>query len=88
MSSSSSSFLKFEDVGLQIISFHRVLHDIIFGIFVGSIIVTVIFGVEVYMGWVRIVGYWEKVVPNEKFVLNLLWDVLFHVGVSVNEELM
>ena len=82
------SFSKFDDVGLQTISFHRVLHDIIIGILIGVTIVLVLFVVEVYMGWIRVVGYWEKVVAEECFALNLLWDVLFHVGVSVNEELM
>ncbi len=87
-SSPSSPFIKFEDVGLQIISFHRVLFDIFHGILIGSTIVVMIFGVELYMGWIRIVGFCEKVVSDEKFVLNLLWDALFHVGVSVNEEVM
>ena len=87
-SSSSSPFIKFEDVGLKVTSVHRVLSDIVHGIVIGSTIVVILFGVEVYMGWIRIVGFWEKVVSDEKFVLNLLWDALFHMGVSVNEELM
>ena len=40
------------------------------------------------MGWIKIVGYWETVVPEENFAVNITWDVLFHVGVSINEEVM
>lgn len=85
---SSSSFTKLDNVGLQFPSMQQVLSDLFIGILIGSTIVLVIFSVEVYMGWIKIVEYWEKVVPEERFGLNLLWDALFHVGVSVNEELM
>lgn len=83
----SSSFTKLDNVGLQFHSMQQVLSDLLIGILIGSTIVVVIFSVEVYMGWIKIAGYWEKVVPEERFGLNLLWDGLFHVGVSVNEEL-
>ena len=87
-SASSSSFTKLDNVGLQFHSKKQVLSDLFIGIRIGSTIVLVIFSVEVYVGWIKIVGYWEKVVPEERFGLNLLWDALFHVGVSLNEELM
>lgn len=40
------------------------------------------------MGWIKIVGYCETVVPEEVFAINFAWDILFHVGVSINEEVM
>jgi hypothetical protein len=61
--------------------------DVAVGMAVGSSLVLLIFLAEVGLGWLKIVGYAEVVVPGESLTLNLLWDVLFHVGVSVQEEL-
>lgn len=33
-------------------------------------------------------GYFDTVSPEEIFLVNFIWDVLFHVGVSINEEIM
>ena len=33
-------------------------------------------------------GYWNTIEPNEIFLLNFVWDVLFHIAVSINEEVM
>ncbi|KAL7479208.1 hypothetical protein ACHAW6_004948 [Cyclotella cf. meneghiniana] len=33
-------------------------------------------------------GYLDTVEPNELFLLNFSWDVLFHIAVSINEEIM
>ena len=69
------------DIGLDI-SFA----DIGWGFAVGSIIVILLFLAEVALGWIHIVGYFEVVVPGEFIFVNLFWDILFHIGVSINEE--
>ena len=69
------------DIGLEI-SFS----DIGWGFAVGSTIVIILFLAEVALGWVHIAGYFEVVVPGEYLVINLFWDILFHIGVSINEE--
>jgi hypothetical protein len=43
---------------------------------------------ELRMGWIKVVGWWENAVPEEVFAFNITWDILFHVGVSINEEVM
>lgn len=60
--------------------------DFGWGVFVGSIIIIGFFFVEVAMGWIHIIGYLEVVDKNESLWVNLLWDVLFHTGVSISEE--
>lgn len=70
------------DIGVKIY-----IPDMLWGFLVGSSIVIVLFAAEVTLGWICIVGYGEIVVPEESLFLNLLWDVLFHIGVSINEEI-
>lgn len=70
-------------IGLTPISFQ----DIALGVLVGSTVVLAIFALEVALGWIRVIGYFEKVVAEESWTLNILWDVLFHIGVSINEEI-
>jgi len=60
--------------------------DLALGAIVGSTIICALFVTEVALGWLCIVGYGEVVIQNESLGLNLLWDVLFHVGVAINEE--
>lgn len=62
------------------------LADISWGFLVGSSIIILLFVTEVTLGWIHIVGFGEVVVPRESLIINLLWDVLFHIGVSINEE--
>ncbi|KAL3777676.1 hypothetical protein HJC23_007652 [Cyclotella cryptica] len=75
-----------DDVGLTL---HPSMWlDLARGFFVGSFIVTFIFLLELGLGWVRIIGYFDTVDPNENFLINFTWDILFHIGVSINEEVM
>jgi hypothetical protein len=83
-----SSLVTLDYIGLGVPSPRRVLFDVICGFGIGSIIVILLFLVELKMGWIKIVGYWETVVPDENFAVNITWDILFHVGVSFNEEVM
>jgi len=88
----SSQSITLEDVGLSVLpSTHNnnlVVHDLAWGFLVGSSIVSIIFIMEVYLGWIKIVDFFQTVVPNESFPISFLWDVLFHIGVSINEEVM
>jgi hypothetical protein len=83
-----SSYITLDNIGLGISSPRRIFFDVICGFGIGSFIVILIFLLEIQMGWIKIVGYWETVVPDEKFALNITWDILFHIGVSINEEIM
>ncbi|KOO26001.1 hypothetical protein Ctob_012853, partial [Chrysochromulina tobinii] len=62
--------------------------DLALGTAVGAGIVVVLFSAEVAVGWLCVVcRSGEVVVAGESLWLNLLWDVLFHVGVAISEEL-
>jgi hypothetical protein len=85
----SASKITLEDVGLTLpSSYILVVQDLAWGFSIGSSIVSIIFIMEVWLGWIKIVGFFQTAVPNESFAINFLWDVLFHVGVSINEEVM
>ena len=79
-----SGSMTLEDVGLTL----PVLSDLAWGFLIGLSIVTIIFFMELWFGWIKVGGFFQTVVPNESFAINFLWDVLFHVGVSINEEVM
>ena len=79
-----SASITLEDVGLTL----PVLRDLAWGFLIGLSIVTIMFIMEIWLGWIAVVGFFQTVVPNESFTINFLWDVLFHVGVSINEEVM
>uniref|UniRef100_A0A7S4ID27 Uncharacterized protein n=1 Tax=Odontella aurita TaxID=265563 RepID=A0A7S4ID27_9STRA len=63
------------------------LQDIVAGFVVGTVSVLALFLAELALGWIRIIGFGEVVVPGESLPINLTWDVLFHAGVSLNEEI-
>ena len=87
-SSTSSSLVTLDDIGLRIPSTKSVIFDLCCGFAIGSFIVIFIFLLELRMGWIKIIGWNENVVPEEVFAFNITWDVLFHIGVSFNEEVM
>jgi hypothetical protein len=107
------SFVKsvqLRDIGLDLSK--DIVLDLCCGIFVGGFIVSIIFVLELVLGWVQIIvsysflcmemqvsnilspfyslykGYFDTAEPNENFLINFTWDILFHVGVSINEEIM
>jgi len=91
--STPNTSITLQDVGLVLPSIHNnslviVVQDLAWGFLIGSSIVSIIFLIEVYLGWIKIVGFFQTVVPSESFAINFLWDVLFHIGVSINEEVM
>ena len=57
------------------------------GVATGACCIVVVFAAEIAVGWLRVIGYLEVVAPGEWLVLNLFFDVLFHVSVAINEEL-
>ena len=85
---SYSSLVTLDDIGLGVSSTKRMLSDFTHGFAIGSFIVIFIFIVELRMGWIRVIGFRETVVPTEVFAINIAWDILFHLGVSINEEVM
>ena len=60
--------------------------DLWLGLLTGATCVLALFVVELSLGWLKIIGFCEVVVPGESLTLNLLWDGLFHAGVAINEE--
>eukprot|EP00584_Thalassiosira_punctigera_P010994 CAMPEP_0172546576 /NCGR_PEP_ID=MMETSP1067-20121228/16311_1 /TAXON_ID=265564 ORGANISM="Thalassiosira punctigera, Strain Tpunct2005C2" /NCGR_SAMPLE_ID=MMETSP1067 /ASSEMBLY_ACC=CAM_ASM_000444 /LENGTH=459 /DNA_ID=CAMNT_0013333535 /DNA_START=123 /DNA_END=1499 /DNA_ORIENTATION=- len=85
---SYSTLVTLDDIGLRIPSAKGVLSDFACGFFIGSFIVMFTFMLELRLGWIKVIGYRESVVPSEVFAINIAWDVLFHLGVSLNEEVM
>mmetsp|Transcript_24944 Transcript_24944/g.46161 ORF Transcript_24944/g.46161 Transcript_24944/m.46161 type:complete len:470 (-) Transcript_24944:272-1681(-) len=75
-----------DGTSLSYIGLELSLLDLTAGFAVGAGSVLALFFAEIALGWIRIVGYNEVVAPGESLSINLLWDVLFHVGVSFNEE--
>ena len=49
--------------------------DVALGVFTGVSVIVLLFCAEVALGWLRIVGYFEVVSPNESLHVNLLWSV-------------
>ena len=64
--------------------------DMLKGIGVGAFIVSAMFAVELALGWVKVMGFCERfdrADTADSFGLVMLWEVLFHVFVSINEEI-
>mmetsp|Transcript_105449 Transcript_105449/g.264004 ORF Transcript_105449/g.264004 Transcript_105449/m.264004 type:complete len:412 (+) Transcript_105449:266-1501(+) len=57
------------------------------GLAVGVAIVTFMFAVELSLGWVQFLQFFEVFDRSESFVRCILWDVIFHLNVALNEEL-
>mmetsp|Transcript_148322 Transcript_148322/g.413159 ORF Transcript_148322/g.413159 Transcript_148322/m.413159 type:complete len:415 (+) Transcript_148322:119-1363(+) len=61
--------------------------DVVCGFSVGVMIVFFIFVVELLAGWVQFLQAFEVFDPSESFGTCILWDVVFHLNVALNEEL-
>ena len=84
---SSSPLVSYEDMGLGLSSPRKAAGDLLYGFLVGSIAVISIYAVELRRGWIRVISHWSTAAPGEVFAINFLWDIIFHVSVSINEEL-
>lgn len=62
-------------------------YDVLVGVAVGVTIVAVMFIVELYAGWLHFLKFFEVFDASENFGLCILWDVIFHLNVALNEEL-
>lgn len=62
--------------------------DVAFGVVTGACCITALFLAEWHLGWIVPTHMFETVVPGERWSLNILWDVVFHMGVTFNEELL
>mmetsp|Transcript_31037 Transcript_31037/g.70989 ORF Transcript_31037/g.70989 Transcript_31037/m.70989 type:complete len:336 (+) Transcript_31037:784-1791(+) len=82
----ASTIVSFGDIGLDLSSPRRAGTDLLYGFLVGSIGVTLIFAIELRQGWIKIISHCSTAAPGEVFAVNFLWDILFHVSVSTNEE--
>ena len=63
------------------------LGDLGAGVAVGVGLISALTAVELRLGWVRRLGWFEVADPAERFGLNLLIDCTFHAAVALNEEL-
>lgn len=61
--------------------------DAAIGMGVGVTIVTFMFIIELLAGWLHFLQFFEVFDKSENFGLCIFWDVVFHLNVSVNEEL-
>jgi len=60
--------------------------DAFLGVLTGTCCIVFLFLAEWKLGWILPTHTFETVVPGESWSLNILWDVLFHIGVTINEE--
>lgn len=61
--------------------------DLAFGLALGALLMTIIFGVEFFKGWVRVVGTFHTRTPGEPFALGFLRMTATFLGVGFYEEL-
>jgi len=61
--------------------------DFIFGLFLGALLMAVIFGIELAAGWIRITGFFQNIQPGYTFFTGMLGVVFLYICVGINEEL-
>jgi len=61
--------------------------DTLLGVVTGTVCIVILFLIERRLGWIQPTHMFECVVPGESWGLNFLWDILFHIGVTLDEEL-
>merc|ERR1712113_386627 len=57
------------------------------GFFVGCTIVSAMFAVELKMGWIQCLRFFEVFRKADSFAKCIFWDVVFHINVAINEEI-
>ena len=60
--------------------------DLLFGIALGALLMSIIFFVELGLGWVEVVGAFETLGTSGPFALSLLFPVAMYLCVSLSEE--
>eukprot|EP00927_Polykrikos_kofoidii_P055554 TRINITY_DN49780_c0_g1_i1.p1 TRINITY_DN49780_c0_g1~~TRINITY_DN49780_c0_g1_i1.p1 ORF type:complete len:429 (-),score=87.06 TRINITY_DN49780_c0_g1_i1:50-1162(-) len=61
--------------------------DMFVGLGIGIFIVSMTFLVELLFGWIRFMRLFEVFDRSDRFITCFFWDVVFHLNVSLNEEL-
>lgn len=62
-------------------------YDLFAGFLVGVTIVGFMFSVELKAGWLHFLEFFQVFDCTENFSMCILWDVVFHINVALNEEL-
>ena len=73
------------DYGFQFSS--RWWRDLVFGLFLGAVLMALVFVVELAAGWVEITGYMAQAGP-EGFVIWFLTAFIFYISVGIYEEML
>jgi membrane protease YdiL (CAAX protease family) len=60
--------------------------DLLFGMVLGSLLMTVVFFVELGLGWVRVTGAFETYDTGAPFAVSMLLPIVYFVCVSIHEE--
>ncbi len=60
--------------------------DLLFGMALGAFLITVVFSVELGLGWVEVVGAFETLGTNGPFLLSMLLPVAMYLCVGFYEE--
>merc|ERR1712048_558735 len=82
-----SHFLDKRSVGSLGLTFDRPFFaDCVAGFTVGVSIVAFTFLVELKAGWIYFLRLFEVFDHSESFTRCIFWDVVFHINVSINEE--
>lgn len=63
------------------------IYDSFLGAVTGATLVLLMCVVEWSLGWIKLIGVFETCAPGESFALNLVWDLIFHVAVTISEEI-
>ena len=62
--------------------------DLVFGLLLGGFLMTLIFLIEVWAGWVTITGFFTKPhLPDHSFFMGILPKIAMVIGVGIREEL-
>ncbi len=61
--------------------------DFIFGLALGTLLMAVIFAVELGAGWIHVTGFFQNIQPGYTFFTGMLGVLFLYVCVGINEEL-
>ncbi len=77
---------KFSDFGLNLR--REGIFDLFSGFIIGGLLITLIFFVEYYLGWVEIKETFVSYYPGSPFYLDILLPLLLYIFVAIEEELL
>lgn len=62
--------------------------DLLFGLFLGALLMTVIFLTEIVLGWISVTGSFETIQPGVPFTLAILFPMGAFLSVGIYEEML